>query len=482
MGVLWAIAAYAGNKIITVLTTVILARILVPSDFGLLALATLTVGILGVARDLGLGATLIVRQELDDRAKGTILTLMTLGGLVVAVAAALLSPVAAAAFREPRLGPVLVALSAVIVLWNIGWFYEAILQRELAFQRRFVAQIVLAVTNAAVAVPLALAGAGVWSLVVGQVVSGVLWLATLVTLAPYRVRPTFDRRIAIDAFRTGRGFLAQGGIAFVQHNLDYVAVGRFLGPTALGFYSMAYRLGELPYLAIADPVAKVTFPDFAQKRHRGEDITEGFLVTLRLIALTTVPLGILLSGAATPFVEVVLGDKWTPMIATLAVFGLWAAVQPALATVSWVLNSIGDAGVLAKATGIITVPLLAGVVFAATLGTVEAVAWAVLAQVACSLPIIAWLVSWRAGIPLRRQLRAVAPVYVAALPAWGMARLVATTLAGTAPVLALLASAAAGLVAYLLTLAVVEPGVLGRTAAQVQSALGQMRRPAVTPT
>ena len=193
-GVPWTVLSYGANKAITVATTVVLARVLRPADFGLFTLALLAVIGLSLCNDLGLGGVLIVRQDLDRRALGTMLTLMILMAAAVAILLAAVAPLAALAFDEPRLRDILLALSPVVLLGGPNWFYEALLWRELEFRRRFVALTAQSVSYSATAILLAtVVDAGVWSLVGGQLAGVLIYGVTLLSVSPYRVRPAFER-------------------------------------------------------------------------------------------------------------------------------------------------------------------------------------------------------------------------------------------------------------------------------------------------
>ena len=206
-------------------------------------------------------------------------------------------------------------------------FYWAILRRELEFRRSFAGQLVQVIAMAVASVALAALGAGVWSLVVGQIVGMAAYTLALAFLAPYRIRPALDLGIAPSLWRSSRGFMLQGGFSFIEQNTDYLVVGSVLGSRPLGVYSMAYRLTELPYNAIVDPIGQTTFPGFARMRHRGEDVRGPFLTSLRLVALCGFPIGVLLAGAAVPFVHAILGPKWEGVIGVLPILGLWGSVR-----------------------------------------------------------------------------------------------------------------------------------------------------------
>ena len=471
-GIPWTLLSYGLTKGLTVVTTIVLARLLVPHDFGLVALATLATGVFAVFGNLGLGASVIVRDDLGERALGTVLTVMVASTALMTAVVAALAPVFADVFDEPRLSSVLAVLSLTIVLGAPGWLLESVLQRELEFRRRFVAQMAQAAVYAATAIALAATGAGVWSIVAGQLAGTAVWVATLVALSPVRLRPRYDHAEARSSLSAGSGFLWQGGLAFVQQNVDYFAVGRLAGAGPLGLYSMAYRLGELPYLAIVDPIAKVTFPAFARMRERRDALHAALLSTLRLVALLTAPLCIVLSGAAEPFVRGVLGERWTAMSSTLAIFGIWALLRGLHGTLSWYLNSIGEAGLMARLSAIVLVPFVPALLVAADRGGIDAVAGIMVLEAMGTLAVFSIFVSRRGGIAVGRQWRALAPVGVACPPCWLVTWGVAEATSGWSPLVSLVVSGPAGGLAFLVAIAVLAPDLLRQAGAQARRAVG----------
>ena len=470
-GVPWTLLTFGTNKIIGFLTTLALARMVSPDDFGLFALAALVSLFLTIFRDLGLGSSLIVRQDFDRRGQGTVVTMMILLGVIAAILVVGVSPLAALAFDEPRLSGVLAAISVTLILGSVAWAYEVLMQRALAFKRRFIAQLIQTLSYTVVAISLGLAGAGVWSLVGGAIAAAAGSSIAYYLLAPYRVPLGLNRGVARDAVTSSRGFIAQGILELVRVNADYLAVGRLLGTEPLGLYGMAYRLGELPTVGIADPVAKVTFPAFSEMGYKGQDVSSPFLASLRLVALITVPVGAILSGAAEPFVDFAFGDKWAGMVGPLTVLGVWAAVRPIEATESWLLNSLGQAGVLARILAAVLVVLIPGFVLAAALGNITVVACVALGELLITLPAIAVVVHRRLGLSLARQWQALRPMVIAAPVTWLASWATATGLEAQLAGVTLAAAVAAGSLTYLETLTLVEPGLLRTTRGQIRRIL-----------
>lgn len=463
--------SYAANRVVSVTTTIVLARLLVPADFGLFALALLGTGFISQFSGLGLGTTLVLRQDLDREDQGTIFTLLLVTGVVFAAILAGLSPVAAAFFKEPQLVDILLVLAGILSFTGINWFYDSLLQRELAFRRRFVTQMVSTVAFSTTGLLLAVLGAGVWALVGAHIAGhGAKGIALLV-LAPYRVRPTFKRGVARDALRTGAGFVLQDVAAYLQQNADYIVIGRVLPTAQLGFYSMAYRQAELPHYAIADPVARVTFPGFASMRHRGEDVMPAFLSGLRLVALATFPVAVVLSAAAEPFTRTLFGDKWLPMIGVLSVLGIWAVARPLEVTVAWLLNSIGEARRVGWVSTAMLFPFAAGLILAASLGGITAVAWVLLAHITVTLVVLILTVRRVTGVSVSRHWSALHPLITASAVSWVVTRWTAEQLVSTSALVALVAATGVAFAVYLASVRLLIPDLLSTAFHQVKRAM-----------
>lgn len=385
-----------------------------------------------------------------------------------------LAPVIATVFREENLTDVVRIFALTVCLGGFQGFGEAQLQKHLLFRERFIVLVGQAVVYAAVAIALAAAtGLGVWCLVIGRVaMSASGTLLAYVYARPYWVRPGWSSGEARDALHTSFGFLAQVLLYFIQNNSDYITVGRFLSGADVGLYYTAYRIAELPYSAISDPVSRVTFAAFSEMRGRGEDFRGAYISVLRLVAVVSVPLGIVLSTAAEPFTLAVLGQKWAGMSATLSILGIWAALYPIQNTASWLLNSSGAPGALAKINAALYVPYLGGLIAAASGSGIEAVAWVIVAYMLVSSAVVAVVCRRRVGVPVTDQVRAVWPAVLACVPAWLVGYGVARLLSGS-PWAALIATSVACFGCYLAVLSLIDFDLVKRSQAQIARTLGR---------
>jgi PST family polysaccharide transporter len=455
-----SILSYAVNQGLRLAAMVVLARILVPSDFGLFALTSLAISLLSILNDLGVGPALVVARDLDRRTRATALTLMIAASVLLAALLVIIAPLVADLFDEDQLDELLLVVAGSLVLSGPIWFHETTLQRDLEFVKRFGTKLVQTVTYITVAITLAVLDAGVWSLVIGHVASYVAYLAALVAVSRDRVGPGWDRDAARRLMGSGRGFLAQDALEYAQAQSDAVAVGGFLSANQLGLYAMGFRFGELTYIGIAEPITQVTFPAFSRMRERGEDWRASFRTVLRLVALVTFPIGAFFSGAAEPIVDTLLGDKWAGTIGPLAVFGLWAMLKPLEGTFGWLLNSLEQQAQLAKLRAFALLPFVPALFIAADQGGITAVAWVMVAHMAGLAIAVSLTVRSRAGVALSDQLRAVLPPAVGALAAWAATRGTAIALDDAAPILALAASGLACVAAFAAAVSLVDRRIL----------------------
>ncbi|HYH59631.1 MAG TPA: oligosaccharide flippase family protein [Thermoleophilaceae bacterium] len=471
-GVLWTVTSFGANRVVTVVTTIVLARLLVPSDFGLFALATLVVNFVSLFSGFGLGNALVLGKDLDDRARGTILTLLIALGVFFALALAAASPLLAEAMGQPRLDELLVAIAAVLSITGANWFYDSVLQKELAFRERFFCQLARTIAYAVVALVLAAAAdAGVWALIAGFAAGHLANGVALLLLTPYRVRPAWDGVVARGAIKSGRGFVVQDSVDFAQQSVDYIVIGRVLGATSLGYYTLAFRQAEIPFYAIGEPVSRVLFPGFADMRHRGEDTRAAFLNAMRLLAFAAFPLGAVLSGAAAPFVETFFGDKWLPMIGALQVLGLWALGRPLEHATSWYLNAHEHAVAVGRVALVLLPLLVVAIYLAADLGGITTVAWVMVGHVVASGAAMMVLAHRRTHVPLGRQLAVLLGPAVGAAAAWAASRGVTEATESMAPLFSLALASLAGLAAYTAGVGVAAPSLIGEATGRFRGAL-----------
>lgn len=343
---LWNYLIFALSKSSTLLMTVVVARILSPTDFGVFALAILVVNLFDYVKDLGVAAALVQNRRDWRVLAPTGLSLSVLFGLVASGFLAATAGIAARVLGQPELTDLIRVLAVGLAISALSTIPAAWLRRSMNFSARLVPEFAGALTKTGLTIGLAAAGYGVWSLAYGQLAASVVM--TLLYWRAARIRPgfAFDGPVCRELIRFGLPVTAVTLLAYAIYNVDYLAVGERLGATELGLYTLAYRIPELLVLSLCVVVSEVLFSALSGMQHDRKALTEHYMQALTVVAALTIPIGIGLAVAAQPVVGTLYGADYvqsTPILAVLAVF---TVVYSASFHAGDVFKAIGRPGIL----------------------------------------------------------------------------------------------------------------------------------------
>lgn len=458
--VVWAFAGTVAGRLLWLGALAVLARLLAPLDFGLLAFALVYIVYVETIADLGTGAALIYWPGDRETAAQVTFVSNAVAGLFWCAFTLLAAPWIADFFHSPAGVPILRALALSFPLKFLGATHDALCQKEMRFRRRLVPEVAMAAGKALTAVAMALAGFGVWSLVWGQLVGLAAWTVALWLVVPWRPKWEWPSHLARPMLAYGRGILTFNLLAAVAHHADLVIVGRVLGAQALGLYQMAYKIPEMTVIVSVWVVSRVLFPAFSRAHAAGEEVGALYVTALRWVGLLAVPASLGLALVAEPLVLTLFGERWRESVPILQALALYTGLRGLGAHAGDVLKAMGRPGLLAGiavARAALTVPLL---LLAARSGPV-AVALTMAGVTALTMLWNVAAVCRLTGSRPSALLAALRPSLIAgsgmaaALLAW---RQLAP--AGEGP-LALAAAVALGAAVYLLLLRLLEPGLLG---------------------
>jgi lipopolysaccharide exporter len=329
----WAVLGYGGSHALSFLTLLVMARLLAPDDFGVVALALAILAVAQVAQESGLGAALIVHRGDLRRAAASVSVcspLIACGAYLVCFAAV---PVFAEIFDEPQLTSVLRAMGLALVFRGFAMMPLFLLQREMQFRAITVIELCAGVAQAATAVALGLSGAGVWSLVAGQLALGFAQLLFAWCFTPLRPSPFEARRDTLrELIRFGRHVGIANFINYGNTNAEGIVVGRVLGATALGYYTIARRQAIMPVTVIGQILGRGVFPALSRVQDDPLRFRRIWLDNVQRLALLSTPAAIGLAIVAEPFVVTFLGDEWRPAIVPLQILALGSIVRAFAAT------------------------------------------------------------------------------------------------------------------------------------------------------
>jgi len=333
VGVKWSSISQFGRQVVQMITTVVLARTLVPSDFGLMGMAMVVIGFLNIFRDLGTSSAIIQSKEISDTLLSSIFFVNVAFGCFVMAGVFLIAPYVAAFYNEMRLILVLKVLSASFLVSSIGISHQALLERNLQFNKLAKAEIFSTLVGAIVGITLAVEGAGVWSLVFQALSTAILSSVLLsMFMSTWRPRFMFDFREIRTVARFSLNLSGFNLMNYFVRNADALLIGRFLGAQELGYYTLAYRIMLYPLQNVTAVISRVMFPVFSTIRDDKKKFRNAYLKVTGMIALITFPMMLGIMGVSNSFVAVVFGEKWKMVGALLIIYGPLGLIQSIEAT------------------------------------------------------------------------------------------------------------------------------------------------------
>ncbi|HJU73909.1 MAG TPA: oligosaccharide flippase family protein, partial [Gemmatimonadaceae bacterium] len=369
------------------------------------------------------------------------------------------APAIAHFFGSPAGIPVLQALAWTFPLKALGNTHDALLQRELRFRARALPEVLLLVAKAAVAIPLALRGFGVWSLVWGQLAGQALWTCLLWFLVPWRPARRFPPvGVVRQVFTYGRGVVAVNVLAAVVHHIDLVVIGRSFGTAVLAFYQMADKLPDMAVTLVSRATSKVLFPLFARLHSGNDALRDMYVASLRNLSLLTTPASIALVMLAEPIVLTVFGPQWLPSVPILRALGAYAGIRALSASAGDVLKAIGRPGTLAAFGVVRAVVLIPALLLASAKGPVAVAATLTGVTTISTIATIFFICRLRT-IPIRAVTEALRPSFAAGSVLAISLVIVLQTTARLAPSLQLIIASVVGLTTYGVALSVLSPDI-----------------------
>ncbi len=341
--VLWSGVASFSTYGISFVATVVLARLLLPADFGLMGMANVFIGLVALVSELGLGAALIQKPALDEGDLCTVFWVNLAAGVAFFFGTVMLAPLVSVFFHEARLQPLLSAWGLGFILGAPSVVPRALLQRAFKFREVALTEMMAVMLYGLVAVCLALAGAGVWSLVAGVLIQRLAASMALLSISGWWPTAAVELTGMRGLFSFGLNVAGSRLLNYFISNLDYAVIGRFIGAEALGYYALAFQLVMFPLGRISRAVTEVAFPTFSRLQDHPERFARSYLKMLRYISVFTFPMVLGLLVVAEPFILLVYGPHWRETAHLVRILCLTALVSSVGTTSGSVLKSLGRA-------------------------------------------------------------------------------------------------------------------------------------------
>lgn len=374
-------------------TLVVLARLLSPSDFGLMGMIMVVIGFAQAFADMGISNAIIHRQDATRNQLSSLYWLNIIAGIIVFFVVCASAPLIVGFYHEPRLHNLLYLTAVIFLIIPFGQQFQILLQKELRFERLAKIEIATSVVNSAIAIVLAFSGFGVYSLIWGQLAGTSSKVLMLLNVGWRNWRPGFhfSKRDLKGYLSFGLYQMGERTINYLNSNLDYLLIGSMLGAKSLGYYTLAYNLIIRPSSLINPVITKVAFPVFSRMQNETNRLKKGYLKVLQLLSTVNFPMMAGLAVVAPIAVPVIFGEQWLPSIILIQILTIVGLLRSTGNPVGSLLLSKGRADLGFKWNLALAITQIPGLYLGAKLGGTVGVAIA-FAALQCLYAILNYLV------------------------------------------------------------------------------------------
>jgi O-antigen/teichoic acid export membrane protein len=342
-GVKWTTLSTVANFGSQLALVVILARFLSPSDFGLMAIITVVIEFSMYFVDVGISNAIIHKQEISEVQLSTIYFLNILTGTCVFIIVSLSASMIASFYNQPVLTHLLVVTSVVFIINPIGQVHKSLLQKTFNFKTLTNIELVSRLFAFLVSVVLAFRNAGVYALV-GMVVTNSIVSTLLLSMSGRKLfKPQFVFRINEIKSLLKFGYFQMGerSLNYFAGQFDTILIGKILGSSPLGIYSMGKSLTQRPGQIILPIVTKVTFPYMARLQDDNESLKNAYLTTIKYLSSINFPIYLGMMILAKPIVLLMFGERWNDAIIIVKILAMFNIITSVFSPVGTLLLAKG---------------------------------------------------------------------------------------------------------------------------------------------
>jgi lipopolysaccharide exporter len=338
-GAAWMVGARFAERALGLASTVVLARLLAPSDFGLVAMAMVFVAAADVLGAFGLDWALVRQPGIDRRHLDTAWTIRVGFGVTSLLVLAMLAVPAADFYGEPRITAMVVVLGCSLMIGALENTGVVMFRRDMNFTKEFQLRTASKVAGAVVAVSAALALRSYWALLLGTVASRST--ATLMSYAihPHRPRPSLEARQEL--FKFSVWLWVANLLTFIRTRVVELILGRITGPRELGLFSVSNELSQLASTELAAPINRALFSAYAKQGANPQEVGQSYLRAAPIIWIVTLPIVVGTYLTAPQLVMLLLGPQWeaaVPLLKLLSIAGVVSLVSTGAIHVYWAID------------------------------------------------------------------------------------------------------------------------------------------------
>lgn len=344
----WVLISTILSKSFQFLTTIILARLLLPADFGIIAISQIIIGIVSLFQDMGMTQALIQKKENIEESADTVFLFNIFWSLILYIAVFIAAPYIGAFFGNKEAVIILRVLCLSFFLQPFNIVFNAFIKKEFYFRSLLNITLLPTIFSGILSIILAYIGYGVWSLVLG-ILTGNLFSAILGWLSiSWRPAFKFNMGIAKDMLNFGGAISIQNVIIWFENTFDDILVGRRLGTSLLGVYRLGFNIAVLPATQIAGSINDVVYSTFTKLQDDKKELKRFFLYIIKYVSLITFPIGVVIFSTAKIFIPVMLGAKWNNAVPVIQLISLYGTIGSVTFVIPTLCRAVGRPGLFLK--------------------------------------------------------------------------------------------------------------------------------------
>lgn len=324
----WSVTERFGNQGIQFLIGLMLARLLMPEDYGLLGMLLVFISIAQVFVDGGFSAALIRRKDVGDQDYSTVFWFNLGVALVCYALIFIASPLIAGFYDEPMLAPLAKVVALNIVINAFGMIQKTLLTKKLDFKTQARINISSIIISGIIGIIAAWRGYGVWALVIQNISKNLMVNVGFWLQSSWRPGRVFSQTAFRELFGFGSKLLLSSLINAISENLYAIIIGKLYNAKSLGFYTRANQFQKLPVSSIYGAIGVVSYPVLAELKDEPAKLREAYRSMIRMVAWCLFPVMLILGAVAEPMVKIVLTDKWLPCVPLLQILCIVGAFYP----------------------------------------------------------------------------------------------------------------------------------------------------------
>ena len=360
---IWSFLGSISKQASQFLVSLILARFLSPESFGLIGMVTLATGLALTVSEMGLGSAIIQKENATDVDAHSLFWFNLALGIAMALGLVLLSPLIAFFFHKPELTSLVMGASPVLLFGAISVIPAALMRKALRFRALTLIDIFCSVFSGGVAIAMAVGGMGVWSLVAQALLLSFTNALLVYLCSGYQARAILSMEAVRGFLPFSLNLLGFNLVNYFSRNVDYLLIGKFLGPTALGLYTLAYKIMLVPLQNISWALGSALFPVFAKFSYDRERILRNYKKTIALISAITFPGMAFVHIFSREIISMFYDDSWSQSGEVLKILSVCGMIQSVIAPCGIVFLAMGLSQVQFKLGILNTTATITAIIF-----------------------------------------------------------------------------------------------------------------------